>query len=546
MKKGLCLLLAAWMLLGTVACTQTNAPEETATQGQTSAPQGTETPDDTGVPQESDSVGETAGEDPSDAESTEGGEAATDDSGADETEVSEDYRCDLPEDLDYGQAEVNILYTIASGREDELFVEGSGLGSIEEAVYERNQVVQNQLKITLKLIGEEGDTNVSSKLSTDIKSSSGDYDLIVNGTYVAISSAIGGNYANLGALSNIDTSKHYWTQGYNDLSTFPSSTSQDRQYMASGSVALSMFRLMFFTIYNQRILENNQMEDLYTVVKNGDWTLDYQYNMIAGMYVDSDGDNERSDADTYGFITGNIVSMDPYMVAAGIPMIVKNENGELEYNADAVSSLSELVDKVQKLVNDEGTYVFESSEKDDVGKNYIVEAFINDKSLMATIMFWNMEYHIAELTSMSYGIAPIPKFSKEQSYQSYVQDQVSSFAISAVAKGDRREMLAATLESLAYNSYNIIRPAYYENTLSTKFMQSPESADILEIIFNSLYFDFSQSCSGVVGGTALRDSLRPILSGKTNTVASTTKGWTKSMPKMLKKVNQKLVKLPDD
>lgn len=510
MKKLLCLLLAALMLLSAVACADPDTP---AKETDTAAP------------------------------ATEGDATDADGETSEETDNAEDYQCDLPSNLNYNGEPVNILYTIASGREDELFVEESGIGSIEEAVYERNQVVENQLGVTLELIGESGDTAVSAKLDTDIKGNVGSYDIVVNGTYVAISSAINGYYVDLNSLNNINTSKHYWTQGYNALSTF---TSDDRQYLASGSLALTMFRLMFFTIYNQKVREDRQMEDLYDVVKRGDWTLDYQYNMITGLYDDSDGDGERTETDTYGFITGNIISMDPYMVAAGVPMITRDpDDNSLVFNSDATSALSDLVDAVQKLVNDEGTYVFETADKDDVGKNYIAEAFANDKSLMATIMFWNMEYNIEALSALSYGIAPIPKFSKDQEYKSYVQDQVSSFAISSAVKGEaRREMVAATLEALAYHSYSIIRPAYYTNTLSTKFMQSPESADILNIIFDSLYFDFSQSCSGVVGGgAALRDSLRPIMSGKSNSVASQVKSWSKSMPKQLKRVNDKLNKL---
>ena len=160
----------------------------------------------------------------------------------------------------------------------------------------------------------------------------------------------------LSSPDHIDTSKHYWTQGYNDLATF---TAERRQYLASGSLALSMFRLMFFTIYNRSVLEDRQMEDLYDVVRRGDWTLDYQYSLIAGLYDDSDGDGKRSETDTYGFITGNIISMDPYMVAGSVPMIIRDpDNNSLVFNADAALPLSDLVDAVLKLVNDEGTYVF--------------------------------------------------------------------------------------------------------------------------------------------------------------------------------------------
>ena len=370
-----------------------------------------------------------------------------------ETETDNSLICDLPKDLNYGGDEVTIIYAKASGREDELVSEGLGNGTVSDAVYERNQMVETQLKIKFALVAEDG-LNVASKVDTDIKSSSGkpEFDIVVNGTYMAVTPAIEGKYKNLSALNNIDTGKSYWTQGYNNLTTF---TASNRQFLASGPIAISMFRLMFLTIYNRTVMDNNKKEDLYDVVMRGEWTLDYQYNLIKGMYVDS-GDNKRTDDDTYGFITGDIISMDPYMVSTGVPLITKDaETRELTFNADAQKELTEVVDAVQKLVHDEGTYLFKTADKDDVGKNYIVEAFAKGKSMMATLMFWNMEHNIEQLATLTYGIAPIPKFSKTQEYRSYVQDQVSSFGISAGVGGDdRSEELAAVLGKETIDTYN--------------------------------------------------------------------------------------------
>ena len=135
-----------------------------------------------------------------------------------ETETDNSLICDLPKDLNYGGDEVTIIYAKASGREDELVSEGLGNGTVSDAVYERNQMVETQLKIKFALVAEDG-LNVASKVDTDIKSSSGkpEFDIVVNGTYMAVTPAIEGKYKNLSALNNIDTGKSYWTQGYNNL-----------------------------------------------------------------------------------------------------------------------------------------------------------------------------------------------------------------------------------------------------------------------------------------------------------------------------------------
>ena len=139
----------------------------------------------------------------------------------------------------------------------------------------------------------------------------------------------------------------------------------------------------------------------------------------------------------------------------------------------------------------------------------------------------------------------MPKFSEiQKSYYSYVQDQVTCFGISAVV-GDteRQEMLAAVLEAMAYHSYKLVRPAYYETALSERYMQDPQSKEVLDMIFDTLYFDFSSSCSNIFPGCVIRDNLRPILSGKKNTVSSSTRSWQRQIDRMLVKYNDTLAEI---
>lgn len=497
MKKILCLLLAMLMLLSLVACGES-----------VDDPAANETKDDAAVSEE-----ETA--DPN-------------------------FTCDLPSNLDYGNDTVGILYVNANNKADELISEELGLGVVPDAVYERNLAVSEWLKVAFEFYPEDDATKVVNSQTLDIQGGQGDYDIVVNGTYMAVQPAMEGKYINLSVLENINTEKHYWTQGYNDMVTF---TDDHMQFLASGPIAISMFRFMYLTLYNKTLLNDNKIPDLYETVKAGDWTLDYQYSIVKDHYVDKDGDAKASEGDFFGFVTGDTISVDPYMVAANIHMITKDpDTGDMMYNAEALSSLTELCDKVQLIYNNESTYVYKGATMDDVPYNYVIEHFTENNAMMVTTMFLKMETNYESLAPMSYGIAPMPKFDTNQkSYYSYVQDQVSCFGISAVVgDSDRQEMLAAVLEAMAYHSYNLVRPAYYETALSERYMQDPQSKEVLDMIFDSLYFDFSSSCSNVFTSCVIRDNLRPILSGKKNTVASSTRSWQKSVERHLKRYNEVL------
>ncbi|MBQ9779753.1 MAG: hypothetical protein IJW00_02295 [Clostridia bacterium] len=504
MKKFLCMLLAVLMCLSTVAMaacgTITEEPDTSPSENNTNAP-------------------------------------------ANEQEtVNTDYVCDLPDDLDFGKEEVNFLFADRPGREDELVSEGGvNGGAISSAVYERNVTVEEQLGVTLNMIPNEDD-NVANDLKMDFQSNAGEYDLVADGTYKAITPVIEGLYKDLNQTEYLDTSKHYWTQGYNDMVTF---TTDNKQYLVTGSAAISIFRYMYLTIYNKEMFTEYKLPDLYETVRNGEWTLDYQFQIIQDMYMDTNGDSKNDEEDFHAFVTGDTISVDPYMVASDIHMIIKDqETRDLVYNTAGVEPLTELCDKVQLLYNSDSTYVYKSATYDDVGLSFIIEKFAAEKAMMATILFYNMETNYNEVGALSYGIAPMPKFSKEQKdYYSYVQDQVTGFGISAGVKQNRMDMCSAVLEAIGYHSHQLVRPAYYETTLSERYMQDPQSQEILDTIFNTLSFDFSSTCGNIVTGLVIRDQLRPLLSGTANKIVSTTKSWARSMERHLEKHNAKLAEL---
>ena len=144
---------------------------------------------------------------------------------------------------------------------------------------------------------------------------------------------------------------------------------------------------------------------------------------------------------------------------------------------------------------------------------------------------------------MAYGVAPIPKYDEHQeNYHSYVQAEVTSFGISAgVGDPDRQEKCAATLEALAYYSNLLVRPAYYETVLSERYMQDPESVEMLDLIFDTLDFDFASCWSDILGSANIRNGLRSILSGKNNTVSSAFRGWQRSIERQLGLYNDQII-----
>ena len=499
MKKLLCLLLAGLMLASTVACAKPDDTPDDETKATTTANADVET------------------EDPA-------------------------YSLGLPSDLRFDNSKVSILYPKNTNFASEIYSAKLGNGVVADSVYERNVAVEERLAVKLQCNESE---DVMGDLTKDIQSGLGDFDLVANTTHTTIPGVVEGKFLNLSGLENLDLDKAYWSEGYGDMVTF---TEDNMQFLASGSLAISMYRYMYTTLYNKALFKDNQLPDLYDIVVNGEWTLDKQYSLSKDHYVDADGDGAVSKGDFYGFVTGNCISVDPYMVATDTHLIIKDaDTNDLTYNTEVTAKLSDVCDKVQLLYNDASTYVYNSATEDDVMVTNIIDHFTAEKALMVTTLFVQMEMNYGDLASLSYGIAPMPKFdTHQQSYYSYVQDQVTGFGISSVVGDpDRQEMCAAVLETMAYFSHQMVRPAYYDTALSERYMQDPQSKEILDLIYDTVYFDFSSTCANMLP-IVTRDTLRGLLSDTSNTIASSTKTWQKSIKNGMIRINKNLAAVAEN
>ncbi len=459
-----------------------------------------------------------------------------------ETEIETDntnYECDLPEDLDFKDEEVTIMYVKVAGREDELVDLGElGHGVISDAVYERNIAVENQLHIKFAYDEQASDTAAQAKITTLVNGGDRSVDLFTLGTYCAVTPAVSGCYLNLNNVEYVDLSKHYWSQDYNDVFTF---TSSDKNFVATSPAAISLFRLTYLTIFNRDLFENYKIPDLYDTVKSGEWTLDYQFKITSDIWLDKDSDGKSSEKDFFGFITGTCISVDAYCVASDIHMVVRDETGYMAYNKEDNERIVEMAGKVSDLYNAKGTYRFIDATYDDIGKHYIIEKFANEEGLMATTQFFGLEKNINALSGFNYGIVPMPKLDTlQEKYMTYVQDQVSAFGISAAINSEKQiEMLGAVMEAMAYHSNEIVRPAYYDSTLSLRFMQDPESRSILDTMFETISFDYCYA----TGFGDLRGELRTRLPSSDPAISSRLKSWEMGMTRKLDRENAALDKL---
>ena len=434
------------------------------------------------------------------------------------------YVSELPSSVKFDGETVRILSLDSAGLNDELYVEEGNTGNnVNDAVYARNLAIEDRLGIDLEITL---DSNAMANVENNIKAGGSDamqiYSDSINFT---VRSMIKGYFYDLSEVENLDVEKKYWTQGFRDIASYGK---ENKQYLITGAPSLSLYRFTFVTIFNKDYFEDAGWEDLYTIVENGDWTLDYQFSLISDVYQELDGKTGITEGDFVGLITGKVISIDPYLTACGIHMIKKDAGtGRWYFDGSTQERVASMVDKLKKIYNDSnGVYAFDSE------STVITEKFASEEGAMATIELWFLEQAIGQI-GFNYGIVPMPKFDTNQErYYSYVQDSATSFGILTCAAENDLPMLGAFLDQLGYESYQKVVPEYYGRSLSYKFLQDEESQKMLNLIYETTEYDFVGAFSAILN-PVIRDEMRTVVTSSADIVGSSYAKWKRGMENTL-------------
>ncbi len=405
-------------------------------------------------------------------------------------------------------------------------------------MYERNQTVEERLgvKITSILDKNAGADAVVNRVTTVVQAGTHEYDIMAAACCTALNETLNGTFADLRKTSYIDFDKPYWSQGFNEAVEY-----HGAQYAATGSAVLALYRFAFATVFNKNLFDDTKVPYLYEDVRNNTWTLDRQIELVSQFYVDNGNGQQDLTGDIYGFASSDYLSVDPYWSSCDVDIISKDEDGDYDLTFES-SKLHSVADKTLKLFYDNGQATYNFAHKGgDKEQEEIRDMFAGGWAAMATLRLMELEAGAVRNMSDKFGVVPMPKYDKNQkSYGTLLHDQFTVFCIPTTIEAERLDEMGAFLEALSAESYNRVRPAYYESTLRTKLVQDPESAQMMDVVIDSIYID-----PGIIYVYALdhfHDRFRHIMNSKTNTVMSDYKNLTQTVRKdklgtILKKLN---------
>ena len=449
------------------------------------------------------------------------GEEGTSDVIASESDVEETTNKydvqDKLENIDLGGRTITIATSADSWFAGELTVEKYTGEIVNDSVYKRNFFVEDRLNMKIKNESLKGDVYTpAQEVLKSLQSGQHVYDLVLAPVYSTIINTAKGCWRDLNKYENIDLSQPYWSQLFNEQL----SVGNGSQFMATGAISLSYYRLTYVTLVNDVLLDTiTDAPDLVKVVNDKEWTIEYQTQLTSKYHID-DGDGVKEKNDSYGFIAASYNGVNPYWSSCQLSMLEKTNDGFYTYALNK-DRLSTVVDRLIALFTAPSTWT-----SDIRGNNEELHAkFADGTALMTTVMLQAVETPAIQNMKNEYSILPIPKLDKDQdTYYSFVHDRFTAMAIPTTAPTWECDNFAAVMEALASESYRTVTQSYYEKALKGKYANNPESVEMLDMITQNVYVDAGVAYVKSIGNMPqlIRDIVdSAVKTGTGNTVAST-------------------------
>ena len=421
------------------------------------------------------SCGESAGSAPASATSAagEGSPEAAETTAEAETTIIPD---DLPSDLNFEGREFRIGYRDDSTLKPVYAAEADG-DVVNDAVYESNMRVSERLN--LKMVPIIYNDESMGKVKKAAMAGEDAYE-VVEGHDISIGNlSITGIFQDLYNVEHLDFSKPWWPSYSVDSLTVNGHMMLLSGYLSYWNVASTRCIWM-----NKKLIENYNLELPYQTVRDGRWTLDLYTDYMKDVYSDLNGDNTRDEEDLYGWAQTSGVYA--YQESFGIEPYKEDENGMLYIDA-ADEKLLTLVNKTRHaLFATDGGIV--------LSKLGMLDMFKNGTSMF---MYETINTAVAMRDSdIEYGFLPIPKF--DESQENYISGSTDRPYAIPITVTDTA-YVGAVLEAMASEGYRTVRPAYFDIALKNKYTYDEESAEMLDIIGDTIILDFAYIYSDYKG-----------------------------------------------
>ena len=358
--------------------------------------------------------------------------------------------------------------------------------TLYDAIYYRNKTVEDRLGITITTVEQEGTfakrSSWNDTLRTAVNTKTGDFDSAA--IYLSTGSvlAVEGIYYNVIDFPYISLEKPWWNQNIQEeLTLF------DTLYYLAGDIAITEVANTYCMFYNKDLFDKYYAAEnvnLYQEVADKRWTVDRFYDLIENVHEDLNANGIVDDGDLVGFVTPapDVIDSnnDAWVASCGIDITTMiNGVPELTFYSERTVRAFEAVKKLTVSCPGTLAHAGNTYTKFSAGLQMFMKSNLNAGSSLREM-------------KERYGVLPMPMLEEDQEggYATTVVNTASLITVLSSLPEDRKELVGATLELMAAESYKQVTPAYFEIALKTKFSESPQDAEMYDMILDTIQFSF--------------------------------------------------------
>ena len=399
---------------------------------------------------------------------------------------------------------------------------------LNDAIYKRNRNMEERFNCEINVTGKE--TITASDIQSEIMAGDSNYDvwfMYDNWTLGAVEYLLPWE-----ELPYINLDREWWNPSATEVFNLEGKT-----YAAAGNYSLSVLSRASGFAFNKDIYNKmNRSENIYDLAREGKWTIDVMYDTAKNAYIDLDGDSSMNENDQYGISGSWKETFWRFLSGSDVRFISKDSNSDpvfdLQKNEAAINKMLKIFD----LFTEKGIY-YNPQTKDVHSVQDSEEIFADGRLLFKTVNLFDLES--LRTCDIDIGILPCPKYDENQeNYYAPSFGAEISVLLKTLPK-ERKENVGILLEALAYDTNANILPEYKEVLLKTKLARDNESEEMIDIIINSISFDFGINAWQNEVGVPI---VQRIYVKNDPNVASTLAKMQKSVDAQINKLVEKLGK----
>ena len=369
------------------------------------------------------------------------------------------------------------------------YISDSETGEIvNDAIFRRNTEIEDRFGVKIEVVSDNYE-EMERRIKQTVQAGDDSFDLAAHHACGTGSLAVSGVLMNWYDVPYVDLDKPWWWQSANKELSYK----RKAIYCAAGDYALTITSCMYGFFFDKVAIEDYGMtpDDLYSLVREGKWTLDTVADIIKPIYKDLNGNNERDENDYFGFVSCTRSPLNTFMWSCDNPVMKSDSDGvpQLVYYQDKTPSI---VEKVMGLLYDNnGGYTD--------NKNYIIqsEMFVAGHAMMVPGTFGDAMADFRDYRN-PFGIIPYPKYDEEQKNYYTMSDGAHALLSVPLSISDP-EFTGIITEALCAESWKNVVPKYYETALKVKLANDTDTSEMIDIIKNGCVFDYGYIYDNGIG-----------------------------------------------